>query len=234
VAGPQPIFTAFPFSPDQPGHHGNQISQRTITRKEINTGPPACQGFAEPKLLVGFAIQIQLFIGVLGFCENRCSTFSEYPLTQRLQVTEPKVQSFSPLTLLLTRGPGSGSLLMVTYEERRRRAREGDSRAARRGWKNAWKCKKDVKFNGTNPTSPLESVTVSKKRTQSNSKRTGKTCCKYAKKPKRSERMTSKRQVQEARNYPLQGGIIALASRRDGNDRRFVSTAFQITSSRRR
>jgi hypothetical protein len=81
---------------------------------------------------------------------------------------------------------------------------------------------KDVKFNGTNQRSPLESTKVSKKRTQTNSKRTGKTCCKHAKKPKRSGKATSKRQVQEEGNYPLQGGIIALAPSRDGNDRRFV------------
>jgi hypothetical protein len=93
---------------------------------------------------------------------------------------------------------------------------------------------KDVKFNGTNPRSPLESIKVSKKRTQTNSKRTGKAGCKHAKKPKRSEGATSKRQVQEDGNYPLQGGIIALAPRRDGNDRRFVSTAVQISRSRRR
>jgi hypothetical protein len=171
----------------------------------------------------------QLFIGVLGFCENRFSTFSADPLTPRLQVTEPKVQSFWPSTLLLTRGSGSGSLLMVTYEDRRQRAREGDTRAARRGRKKAWKYKKDVKFNGTNPTSPLESIKVSKKRTQTNSKRTGKAGFKHAKKPKRSERATSKRQVQEDGNYPLQGGTIALAPRRDGNDRRF-GVEFQTTS----
>jgi hypothetical protein len=29
VAGPLPIYTAFPFSPEDPGHHGNQNCQRT-------------------------------------------------------------------------------------------------------------------------------------------------------------------------------------------------------------
>jgi len=81
---------------------------------------------------------------------------------------------------------------------------------------------KDVKFNETNPTSPLESIKVPKKRTQTNSKRTAKAGCKHAKKPKRSERATSKRQVQEDGDFPLQGGIIALAPTRDGDDRRFV------------
>jgi hypothetical protein len=87
-----------------------------------------------------------------------------------------------------------------------------------------------------NPTSPLESIQLPKKRTQTNSERTGKTCCKHAKMPKRSERARSKRQVQEDGNFPLQGGAIALAPRRDGNDRGVCKHGcpnYQITSALR-
>lgn len=49
-----------------------------------------------------------------------------------------------PLSLL-TRGWRNASLSWLTYGKRRQRAREGDSKAARRGQKTARKCKKDTK-----------------------------------------------------------------------------------------
>ena len=51
---------------------------------------------------------------------------------------------------------------------------------------------KDVKSNGTNRRSPLESTKVPKKRTQKVSKRGRKMCPEYAKKLKQSERATPK------------------------------------------
>jgi len=51
--------------------------------------------------------------------------------------------------------------------------------------------KKDVKLCGTNPISPLASTKVLKKRTQTKSKRSGKMCRKYAKRPKRTGKLTS-------------------------------------------
>jgi len=56
---------------------------------------------------------------------------------------------------------------------------------------------KDVKSNGTNPRSPLESTKVTKKRTQKASKRGRKMCPEYAKKLKQSERATPKGQIPE-------------------------------------
>jgi hypothetical protein len=45
---------------------------------------------------------------------------------------------------------------------------------------------KDVKFNGTNSISHLESTTVSKNELKTKSKRSRKTCCEYAKEPKQT------------------------------------------------
>jgi hypothetical protein len=46
--------------------------------------------------------------------------------------------------------------------------------------------KKDVKIEGTNPTSHLESIKVSKKRTHNGAESKPKTCCEYAKERKQS------------------------------------------------
>ena len=46
--------------------------------------------------------------------------------------------------------------------------------------------KKDVKFDGTNSISPLASTKVTKNELKTNSKRSGKTCCEYAKEPKQT------------------------------------------------
>jgi hypothetical protein len=58
---------------------------------------------------------------------------------------------------------------------------------------------KDVKFNGTNSTTLLESTKVSKNELETNSKRSAKTCCKCAKKPKRTEAVTPDREVRRTR-----------------------------------
>jgi hypothetical protein len=52
------------------------------------------------------------------------------------------------------------------------------------------KLKKDVKFNGTNRRSPLESTKVSKNKLKMGSKQSGKTCYKYAREPEQSKRET--------------------------------------------
>jgi hypothetical protein len=57
---------------------------------------------------------------------------------------------------------------------------------------------KDVKNNGTNQRSPLESTQMPKKRTQKARKRGRKTCQGYAKKHKRSEKVTPEGQILEA------------------------------------
>jgi hypothetical protein len=46
--------------------------------------------------------------------------------------------------------------------------RERDWRSARKGWRKALKCKKDVKLEGTNSTTPLESTKVSKNELKTN------------------------------------------------------------------
>ncbi len=66
------------------------------------------------------------------------------------------------------------------------------SKAARNVPEMSRKFTKDVNINGTNLTSPLESIKVPKKRTQKTSKRGRKMCQKHAKKHKQTERATPK------------------------------------------
>jgi hypothetical protein len=65
---------------------------------------------------------------------------------------------------------------------------------------------KDVKYNGTNLRSPLESTKVPKKRTQKASKRGRKMCQEYAKKLKQSEKSTPKGQILAAGLEPCPSG----------------------------
>ena len=46
--------------------------------------------------------------------------------------------------------------------------------------------KKDVKLDGTNSISPVESTKVSRNELKTNAKRSGKTCCEYAKEPEQT------------------------------------------------
>ena len=77
-------------------------------------------------------------------------------------------------------------------------ARECSSKAAANVPETRSKFRKDVKSNGTNPRSPLESTKVPKKRTQNASKIGRKMCQKYAKKLKQTERATPKGQILQA------------------------------------
>jgi hypothetical protein len=61
------------------------------------------------------------------------------------------------------------------------------------------KFKKDVKIEGTNSATHLESTKVSKKQTQTRPKQSGEMCCKYAKEPKQSKLQTSFRWIPNRR-----------------------------------
>ena len=74
-------------------------------------------------------------------------------------------------------------------------ATECSSKAAANAPETRRKFTKDVKSNGTNRRSPLESTKVPKKQTQKACKRGRKMCQEYAKKLKRSERATPKGQI---------------------------------------
>ena len=74
-------------------------------------------------------------------------------------------------------------------------ATECSSKAAANAPETRRKFTKDVKSNGTNRRSPLESTKVPKKQTQKASKRGRKMCREYAKKLKQSERATPKGQI---------------------------------------
>ena len=76
-------------------------------------------------------------------------------------------------------------------------ATECSSKAAANVPETRRKFTKDVKPNGTNRRSPLESIKVPKKQTQKVSQRGRKMCPEYAKKLKQSERATSKGQILE-------------------------------------
>jgi hypothetical protein len=77
-------------------------------------------------------------------------------------------------------------------------ATECSSKAAANVPETRRKFKKDVKSDGTNPRSPLESTKVPKKRTQNASKIGRKMCQEYAKELNQSERATPKGQIPAA------------------------------------
>jgi len=77
---------------------------------------------------------------------------------------------------------------------------------------------KDVKSNGTNLRSPLESTKLPKKRTQKACKRGRKMCQEYAKKLKRSERATPKGQIlDEGSPRQARFALAPLLPRREGS-----------------
>ena len=91
-------------------------------------------------------------------------------------------------------------LIFITEDPRLVRAMpipatECSSKAAANAPETRRKFTKDVKSNGTNRRSPLESTKVPKKQTQKASKRGRKMCREYAKKLKQSERATPKGQI---------------------------------------
>jgi len=94
-------------------------------------------------------------------------------------------------------------LIFITEDPRLVRAmpipaRECSSKAGPNVPETHRKFTKDVKYNGTNRRSPLESTQMPKKRTQKASKRGRKMCLEYAKKLKQSERATPKGQIPAA------------------------------------
>ena len=98
---------------------------------------------------------------------------------------------------------GEVGLIFITEDPRLVRAMpipatECSSKAAANVPETRRKFKKDVKSDGTNPRSPLESTQVPKKRTQNASKIGRKMCQEYANKLKQSERATPKGQIPAA------------------------------------
>ena len=84
-------------------------------------------------------------------------------------------RDFSQKMPLARFGLECGSLLPLLRLELARGA-AGSKLPAKESGSKLPHSKKDVKIYGTNPTSPLASTKVLKKRTQTNSKRTRKTC----------------------------------------------------------
>jgi hypothetical protein len=90
-------------------------------------------------------------------------------------------------------------------------AKECSSKAAANVPETHRKFTKDVKSNGTNRRTPLESKKVPKKRTPKASKRGRKMCPEHAKKLKQSERPTPKGQI---RGVPARLALRSVPSRR--------------------
>jgi hypothetical protein len=93
----------------------------------------------------------------------------------------------SPISSRLQRGGSPFSYIVVSRRIMKSSLRMTAFKGFCAACRGVQDVKKDVNFDGTNSTSPLESTKVSKNELRTNSKRSGKTCCEDAKEVKQSE-----------------------------------------------